>query len=114
MVEQGAADLDRVFQALADPTRRAMLERLREADRSVGDLAAPFAMSLAGASKHIKVLEGAGLVEREVQGRTHLCRLAPAPLAEAEAWLYAYARFWRERLDALARALEEDDELPDG
>ena len=113
MVEFSNAALDDVFRALADPTRRAMLRRLTESDASVGELAEPFmkppaAMSLAAASKHIKVLEHAGLVDRTVQGRTHQCRLNPKPLSEATEWLRYYERFWAERLDDLERALRAD------
>lgn len=108
MVEQKREELDSVFHALADPTRRAMIQRLSEGDRSVGDLAAPFRMSFAGASKHVRVLEQAGLVQRTVKGRTHVCRLNPVPLAEADAWLRRVERFWSLRLDRLAVVLEED------
>lgn len=93
--------LDAVFHALADPTRRAMLRSLADEEKSVGDLAAPFDMSLAAASKHIKALEKAGLVGRTVRGRTHLCRLEPAPMAGAHDWLGFYQRFWSTRLDML-------------
>jgi DNA-binding transcriptional ArsR family regulator len=109
MVEQSAARLDAVFQALADPTRRAMLRRLAAEEQSVGTLAVPFRMSLAAASKHVKVLERAGLLRRTVRGRVHLCRLDPEPLAEADAWLRFYERFWTERLDALERELRRRD-----
>jgi DNA-binding transcriptional ArsR family regulator len=81
MVEQERARLDAVFHALADATRREMLRQLSTGPRSIGELAAPFSMSFAGASKHVKVLETAGLVRREVRGRTHLCRLEAARLA---------------------------------
>jgi DNA-binding transcriptional ArsR family regulator len=105
MVELLPPELDAVFHALADPTRRAMLRRLSdappEAPLSVGELAAPHAMSLAAASKHIKALERAGLVRRQVKGRTHLCRLQAGPLEEADAWLAFYRRFWTEQFDAL-------------
>ncbi|HZH44503.1 MAG TPA: metalloregulator ArsR/SmtB family transcription factor [Lysobacter sp.] len=111
MVEH-APDLDLVFQALADPTRRAMLQRLGQRPLSVGELAAPLAMSLAAASKHIRTLERAGLVQREVQGRTHLCRLDARPLHAGAEWLRHYERFWNARLDALERALREDDAPP--
>lgn len=107
MVEHHA--LDSVFQALGDPTRRAMLAGLSGRDRTVGELAAPFAMSLAAASKHIKVLERAGLVRRTVRGRSHVCSLEAAPLREAEAWLRRYERFWTERLDALEDLLLAED-----
>jgi DNA-binding transcriptional ArsR family regulator len=102
MVEQHPEHLDAVFHALADPTRRAMLHSLTEGEHTVGELAEPFRMSLAAASKHVKTLERAGLVRRTVQGRTHVCRLDPGPLAEVHGWLRFYERFWNERLDALA------------
>jgi DNA-binding MarR family transcriptional regulator len=86
-----------------------MLARLAEREHSVGELAAPFRMTLAAASKHIKTLERAGLVRRDVRGRSHVCALEPAPLAEAEQWLRTYARFWTERLDALETALSAED-----
>lgn len=91
MIEPLPFLLDRVFQALADPTRRAMLNELRQGARSVGVLAAPHRISLAAASKHIRTLERAGLLRRTVQGRTHLCALETGPLAEAEDWLRACA-----------------------
>jgi DNA-binding transcriptional ArsR family regulator len=94
MVESSAAQLDAVFHALSDPTRRAMLRRLAGSEASVGELAKPFAMSLAAASKHVKALERAGLVRRAVRGRTHLCRLESAPLAAANEWLRFYERSW--------------------
>lgn len=108
MVQQMPQPLDAVFHALSDPTRRAMLRSLAEGERSVTALAAPFDMSLPAASKHVRVLEAAGLLRRRVEGRVHWCRLQAAPLAEAEAWLSFYAAFWAQRLDALERALNED------
>lgn len=93
--------LDATFQALADPTRRAMLARLAEGERSIGDLAEPFAMSFAGASKHVATLERAGLVERRRRGRQYLCTLRAAPLAEAQAWLGQWEGLWSQRLDRL-------------
>jgi DNA-binding transcriptional ArsR family regulator len=108
MVEQQSG-LDAVFRALADRTRREMLRRLAEGERSIGELAAPFQMSFAGASKHVKALEGAGLVRRTVRGRTHICRLDPAPLAAADEWLRFYQRFWNQRLDALEQVLNMSD-----
>ncbi|MDH7975300.1 metalloregulator ArsR/SmtB family transcription factor [Sphingomonas sp. AR_OL41] len=89
------------FAALADPTRRAMLVQLRRGERSIGELAAPFAMSFAGAAKHLGVLERAGLVERRKAGRQQLCRLRAAPMAEADAWLRQWEVFWNTRLDRL-------------
>jgi DNA-binding transcriptional ArsR family regulator len=109
MVELHAAQLDNVFHALGDATRRRMLLDLASGERTVGQLAEPFSISLAAASKHIKVLEGAGMIRREVRGRTHLCRLAPGPLASAHEWLSFYERFWTSRLDALDRLLREED-----
>lgn len=108
MVQQAQA-LDAVFHALADPTRRAMLRSLAAGERSIGELAAPFAMSFAGASKHVKALEAAGLVRRTVRGRSHLCRLEPAPLAAADEWLRFYERFWTDRLDALEHELSKPE-----
>jgi DNA-binding transcriptional ArsR family regulator len=110
MVELQAPELDTVFHALGDGTRRRMLRELAGGERTVGQLAEPFAMSLAAASKHIKALENAGLIRREVRGRTHLCRLEPGPLATAQEWLSFYERFWTERLDALGRFLREENE----
>ena len=105
MVEQNAAALDRVFHALADPTRRAMLRKLAGGERSVGELAQPFDMSFAAAAKHVKVLEGAGMLSRRIEGRTHRCRLEAKALGEADRWLAYYQRFWSGRLDALETAL---------
>jgi len=109
MVELQASALDSVFHALGDATRRQMLSDLAGGARTVGQLAAPFSISLAAASKHIKALEHAGLVRREVRGRTHRCRLDPGPLASAHAWLSFYERFWSDRLDVLERLLSEED-----
>jgi DNA-binding transcriptional ArsR family regulator len=100
MVED-LAEMDTVFHALAHGARRDMLGRLADRALTVGELAEPLSMSLAGASKHIKVLEHAGLVRRKVEGRRHVCRLDAAPLASASAWLQFYERHWRDRLDAL-------------
>ena len=99
--------LDDVFKALADPTRRAMLARLREGPCSVGELGEPHQMSFAGAAKHVQRLEQANLVRRERRGRQQICSLNPAPLADAQRWLEQYAVFWNERLDALAAVLSE-------
>lgn len=110
MVQISPIALDRVFHALSDGTRRAMLQRLEAGEMSIGELAAPFEMSLAGASKHIRVLESAELISRRVSGRTHYCRLEAARLAEAQAWLKHYERFWTERLDTLEAILRADDQ----
>jgi DNA-binding transcriptional ArsR family regulator len=104
-----SASLDRVFHALADPTRRAMLRSLAAGQRTIGELAAPFSMSFAGASKHVRVLENAGLVHRRVEGRSHICRLEPAALAAANEWLRFYERLWAEQLDALDAMLKAED-----
>ena len=101
--------MNAVFHALGAATRRRMLWELSEGERTVSELARPFAISLAAASKHIRALESAGLIRREVRGRTHICRLEPGPLASADQWLRHYERFWTGRLDALERLLREDD-----
>ncbi|RWP47326.1 MAG: helix-turn-helix transcriptional regulator [Mesorhizobium sp.] len=109
MVELETPQMDSVFHALGDATRRHMLRDLAGGERTVTQLAQPFAMSLAAASKHIKALENAGLIRREVRGRTHVCRLEPGPLASAHQWLGFYERFWTNRLDVLERLLREED-----
>ena len=108
MVELHTPRLDTVFHALGDATRRRMLRALAGGERTVGQLAEPFAISLAAASKHIKALERAGLIRREVRGRTHLCRLEPGPLAGAHEWLGFYERYWTGRLDVLERLLRDE------
>jgi len=109
MVLQQAASLDNVFHALADPTRRAMLRSLAAGQRNISELAAPFHMSFAAASKHVRVLETAGLVQRKVVGRTHVCQLETAPLAAASDWLRFYEDLWTEKFDALAALLKAED-----
>jgi DNA-binding transcriptional ArsR family regulator len=109
MVELQTLEMNSVFHALGDATRRQMLRDLAIGERTVSELAQPFAMSLAAASKHIKVLEGAGLIRREVRGRTHVCRLEPGPLASAHEWLGFYERFWNSRLDLLEQLLRDED-----
>jgi DNA-binding transcriptional ArsR family regulator len=104
----GIDPLDRTFAALADPTRRQIVAALAAGPRTVGALADPLPMSLVAVSKHIAVLERAGLVSRTRQGRAHLCRLRPTPLGEAAAWLATYRRFWTGQLDALERFLTEE------
>jgi DNA-binding transcriptional ArsR family regulator len=108
MVELNAPELDAVFHALGDPTRRRMLREMAKGERSVSELAEPYAMSLAAASKHIKALESAGLIHREIRGRTHMCRLIPGPLATAHRWLGFYERFWTDRLDVLERLMRDE------
>jgi DNA-binding transcriptional ArsR family regulator len=102
--------LDLTFAALADPTRRAMLASLALGERSVGELAAPHAMSFAGAAKHVGVLERAGLVERRKAGRQQLCRLKADRLREADEWLRQWENFWLSTLDRLEAILIEDQE----
>ncbi len=112
MVEHDSHALDTIFHALGDATRRTMLGDLAAGERTVGELAQPFAMSLAAASKHIKVLETAGLIRRDIRGRTHVCSLDPAPLLSADEWLGVYRRFWTDRLDTLEQLLRADDAAP--
>lgn len=99
--------LDMTFAALADPTRRGMLASLALGEKSIGELAAPYAMSFAGASKHVQALERAGLVERRKAGRQQICRLRAEPLREADQWLRQWEDFWNTRLDALEALLKE-------
>jgi DNA-binding transcriptional ArsR family regulator len=101
MVERSAAVLDRVFSAVSDPTRRAILARLAESDARVTDLAGEFPISLNSTSKHIRVLEGAGLVHRTVRGREHILSLDAAPLADAADWIAHYRKFWSDQLASL-------------
>lgn len=112
MVEHDSHTLDTIFHALGDTTRRAMLGELAASERTVGELAEPFAMSLAAASKHIRVLEAAGLVRRDIRGRTHVCSLDPVPLMRADQWIGIYRRFWTGRLDALEKILRAEDAAP--
>jgi DNA-binding transcriptional ArsR family regulator len=101
-------NLDRTFAALADPTRRDILARLSDGHATVGELAEPFDMSLPAVSKHLKVLQQAGLIERRRDGRTQICAVQAAPLQDADAWLAHYRAFWEGNLDSLARFLESD------
>ena len=101
--------LDRTFAALADPTRRAILRRLAQGDTTVSELAGPFAVSLPAISKHLRVLERAGLLQRCKDGRVRRCRLDAAPLRLADGWLEYYRHFWAGQLDALAEYLENPD-----
>lgn len=109
MVELEGENLDKIFHALADPTRREMIRLLAGKERTVTELAAPFQMSLAASSKHIKVLEEAGLIHRTVMGRTHTCSLDPKSLAVATKWLRYYERFWNDQFDALERLLNNPE-----
>lgn len=110
MVNFSPERLDAVFHALADPTRRTMLQNLAAGARTVSELAAPFDISLAAASKHIKVLEQAGLVRRNVQGRTHICELDAMPMHAGLEWLRHYEQFWNRRLDDLEAVLRSEDQ----
>src|ERR1041385_3970295 len=101
--------LDTTFRALADPTRRGMLATLALGEKSIGELAEPFAMSFAGASKHVKVLEEAGLIARRRVGRTHLISIDAKPLEEAERWMRQWERFWNSRLDRLQALVESEE-----
>ena len=101
--------LDATFRALADPTRRGMLASLALGEKSIGELGEPFAMTFAGAAKHVKVLEGAGLIERRKAGRRQICTLRAGPLAEAEAWLRQWEKFWSASLDRLQALVEREE-----
>lgn len=98
--------LDRTYAALADPTRRALLVALRNGEARITDLAAPLPMTFAGVSRHVGVLETAGLVKREVRGREHWLSLQPAALNPAEQWISEQTSFWARRAEALAQRLE--------
>lgn len=100
--------LDRLFHAMADTTRRRLLARLAEGPGSIGALAEPFKMSFPAVSKHVRVLERAGLVRRAIDGRVHRCSLNAAPLRDAELWLTQYRAFWEASLESLARYVEDD------
>jgi DNA-binding transcriptional ArsR family regulator len=107
MVNYSGAVLDSTFAALSDATRRGILARLALGETSVSELAAPYEMSLPAVSKHLRVLEGAGLVKRHKDGRVHRCRLVADPMKNAAAWIEHYRQFWESQFDSLARYLEE-------
>jgi DNA-binding transcriptional ArsR family regulator len=107
MVEYQSVTLDRVYAALADPTRRAILSRLTRQETRVTELAEPFTVSLNAVSKHVRVLEDAGLIRREVRGRDHYLSLDATPLQEAATWLENYRQFWTIRLDRLESFLRQ-------
>ena len=100
--------LDNVFGALADPTRRVILEQLMEGEATVGELARPFEMSRPAVSKHLRVLERAGLVDRRIEGRTTRCSLKAQPMREAAEWVERYRDYWEGQLDRFAAYLESD------
>src|SRR5207302_427445 len=105
---RASARLDLVFSALSDPTRRAIVARLARGEAKAGELAQPFDMTLPAITKHLKVLERAGLLARERDGRVHRCRLAAAAMDEAVAWIERHRRFWNQQLDSLAAYLARD------
>jgi DNA-binding transcriptional ArsR family regulator len=105
MVDRRSDRLGRVFAAVADPTRRSILNALRRGPATITEIARPFPVSLNAISKHVKILERAGLVHRAVVGRKHYCRFNAGPLRRATAWLERYREFWEARLDALERHL---------
>ena len=111
MVKYDEADLDAVFSALADPTRRAVLGTLDGGSLPVMELAAPHDMSLPGFMKHLKVLEDAGLIARSKEGRVVSCVLSAKPMQKAAEWLAHYEKFWTDKLESLARYLYQQEEL---
>jgi DNA-binding transcriptional ArsR family regulator len=111
MLDQ-AVDLDRVFQSLADPSRRVMMERLSRGPASVSELARPLAMSLAGVVQHVQVLEASGLVRSQKVGRTRTCSINPAALSSAEHWISERRAGWERRLDRLGGYLAETADDP--
>jgi len=107
MVKCSSHTLDRTFAALADPTRRGMLEHLSRGDMCVTDLARPYSMSLPAVSKHLRVLENAGLVHRRRNGRIHSLKLEAAPMQQAQQWIEEYRKFWEGSLDRLDEYLKQ-------
>jgi DNA-binding transcriptional ArsR family regulator len=108
MVHFASSSVDSVFAALADPTRRAIVERLTEGEASASELAAPFDASLPAILKHLRVLEDAGLVATRKEGRTRRCRLVPDPLGDAISWMVRYGAFWEEQLNSLEQLLARE------
>ena len=106
MVKRLSDTLDHVFSALADPTRRAILERLARGTSSVTELAEPHDMSLPAVSKHLRILEEAGLISRTRDGRVHRMQISSKPMKDALAWLEGYRKFWEERFDSLEEILK--------
>jgi DNA-binding transcriptional ArsR family regulator len=111
MVKYADDELDAVFAALADRTRRGILESLSGGDLAVSELAAPHDMSLPGFMKHLRVLEDARLISRTKEGRVVSCELSAAPMKDASVWMSRYEKFWTEKLDSLARYLYQQEEL---
>ena len=111
MVNYLSPEIDQVFYALSDPTRRQILTMLNEGTQTISTLAAPFQMSLAAVSKHVKILEKAKLLKRKKMGRIHECSINPAALKTAEKCIQFYTQFWNERLDSLAANLESNTKI---
>ncbi len=111
-MERPDLDLDRVFQALADPGRRQMVERLSQGPASVSELGRPLAISLAAVVQHVQVLEASGLVKSQKTGRTRTCRINPAALRSAEQWITQRRTLWERRLDRLGDYLADHDDDP--
>ncbi len=106
MVDQSVEDLDSVFYALADPTRRSIISALSRGEATVKEIAEPYPMSLPAVSKHLKVLERAGLIERQIEGRTHRIRIRPTGMRSAAEWMERYREFWEGQLDRLEAFLD--------
>jgi len=111
-ISHDSAQLNLIFSALSDPTRRAMLLKLADKEQSVADLSAPFDISKSAVTKHVKVLENAGLLRRTISGRVHHCRLAVDPLHAASDWMAFYQKFWHNKLDALESYLVTEKDKP--
>jgi DNA-binding transcriptional ArsR family regulator len=109
MVKSSAAKLDMIFHALADPTRRAILQDVSAGEKTVGDVARPYALTLAAVSKHLNVLEAAELIARQRRGSFQIVRLTPATLREADEWLSHYSKFWNAQFDSLEKYLEGEE-----
>lgn len=114
MVKYIESELDATFRALADPTRRAILARLALGDASVGELAAPFEISLPAVSRHLRVLEEAGFLIREKQGRVHRCHLDAKPMRSVSGWIEVYRQYWENQLDSLVEYLEKQQPMDNG
>ena len=110
MVSANTKSMDLTFAALSDPTRRAILARLASGDASVGEVAAPFDMSLPAVTKHLNVLENAGLITRRREGRVRRCHLSPEPMNEAADWIASTRGFWEGQLDRLSAYLERQQQ----
>jgi DNA-binding transcriptional ArsR family regulator len=110
MVNTSPAQLSSIFHALADSTRRSILHDVARKEKTVGEIAKPYRMSLAAVSKHLKVLESADLIAREKRGSYQIVRLNPAPLRSAEQWLTYYQKFWSRQFDALQKYIEQGED----